>query len=349
MSARLSGLSPTLRADDRPEERLSAPVRRRFSLMSARGAARHAIGDKLFAAAALAAALLTLALLLGILGSLFVGALPAIQQFGPAFLVDPTWDPPNEKYGGAVMIYGTLASSFIALLIAVPVSFGIALFLTELSPAWLKRPLGTAIELLAAVPSIVYGMWGLLVFGPLLATYVQQPLQAAFGDVPALGTLFSGPPVGIGLLAAGIILAIMIIPYIAAVMRDVFEVTPPMLKESAYALGSTTWETMFRVVLPYTKSGVIGGIMLGLGRALGETMAVTFVIGNMNQLDSISLFAPANSITSAIANEFAEAGGGMHEAALIYLGLVLFLITFIVLALSKLLLARLRRHEGTRA
>jgi phosphate transport system permease protein len=306
--------------------------------MSARGgAARHAIGDRVFAAAAFVAALLTLALLVGILASLFVGALPAIKQFGPAFLVDTTWDPPGEKYGGAVMIYGTLASSFIALLIA------------ELSPSWLKRPLGTAIELLAAVPSIVYGMWGLLVFGPLLATYVQQPLQAAFGDVPVLGTLFSGPPVGIGLLAAGIILAIMIIPYIAAVMRDVFEVTPPLLKESAYALGSTTWETMYRVVLPYTKSGVIGGIMLGLGRALGETMAVTFVIGNMNQLDSISLFAPANSITSALANEFAEAGGGMHEAALIYLGLVLFLITFVVLGLSKLLLARLRRHEGARA
>jgi phosphate transport system permease protein len=315
----------------------------------ARGTARRAFGDRLFAGAALAAALLTLALLLGILASLLAGAWPAIKQFGPAFLVNTTWDPPGEQYGGAVMIYGTLASSFIALLIAVPVSFGIALFLTELSPAWLKRPLGTAIELLAAVPSIVYGMWGLLVFGPLLATYVQQPLQALFGNVPYLGTLFSGPPVGIGLLAAGIILAIMIIPYIAAVMRDVFDVTPPMLKESAYALGSTTWEVMFRVVLPYTKSGVIGGIMLGLGRALGETMAVTFVIGNFNQLDTISLFAPANSITSALANEFAEAGGGMHEAALIYLGLVLFLITFIVLALSKLLLARLRRNEGTRS
>jgi phosphate transport system permease protein len=285
--------------------------------MRTSGSAGRAIGDRLFAWTALAAALLTLGLLLGILASLFVGAWPAIVQYGPGFLVNTTWDPPGEQYGGAVMIYGTLASSFIALLIAVPVSFGIALFLTELSPAWLKRPLGTAIELLAAVPSIVYGMWGLLVFGPLLATYVQQPLQAVFGNVPYLGTLFSGPPVGIGLLAAGIILAIMIIPYIAAVMRDVFDVTPPMLKESAYALG--------------------------------ETMAVTFVIGNFNQLDTISLFAPANSITSALANEFAEAGGGMHEAALIYLGLVLFLITFIVLALSKLLLARLRRNEGVRA
>jgi phosphate transport system permease protein len=206
------------------------------------------------------------------------------------------------------MIYGTLATSFIALLIAVPVSFGIALFLTELSPAWLKRPLGTAIELLAAVPSIVYGMWGLLVFSPVLSTYVQQPLQGCFGDVPYLGALFSGPPVGIGILSAGIILAIMIIPFIAAVMRDVFEVTPTLLKESAYGLGATTWEVVSKVVLPYTKAGVIGGIMLGLGRAIGETMAVTFVIGNFNQLDSLSLFQAANSITSALANEFAEAG-----------------------------------------
>jgi len=198
------------------------------------------------------------------------------------------------------------------------------------------------------VPSIVYGMWGLLVFSPILSRYVQAPLQAAFGDVPCLRALFSGPPVGIGLLSAGIILAIMIIPFIAAVMRDVFEVTPPMLKESAYALGSTTWEVMFRVVLAYTKTGVVGGIMLGLGRALGETMAVTFVIGNQNQLNSISLFEAANSITSALANEFAEAGEGLHQASLIYLGLVLFIITFIVLALSKLLLARLRRSEGAR-
>jgi phosphate transport system permease protein len=308
-----------------------------------------ALVDRLFSWTARAAALLTLALLVGILVSLLIGAWPAIEKYGLGFFTSTTWDPVAEEFGGLVMIYGTLATSLIALVIAVPVSFGIALFLTELSPAWLKRPLGTAIELLAAVPSIVYGMWGLLVFGPLLATYVQQPLQGLFGNVPVLGALFSGPPVGIGILAAGIILAIMIIPFIAAVMRDVFDVTPPMLKESAYALGSTTWEVVFRVVLPYTKSGVIGGIMLGLGRALGETMAVTFVIGNFNQLDSLSLFAPANSITSALANEFAEAGAGLHQAALIYLGLVLFFITFVVLSLSKLLLARLRRNEGTRA
>ncbi len=304
--------------------------------------------DRLFAALALAAALATLALLAGILLSLVVGAAPAIREYGLSFLWRSEWDPVQDHYGGLVMIYGTLVTSLIALLIAVPVSFGIALFLTELSPAWLKRPLGIAIELLAAVPSIVYGMWGLLVFGPLLATYVQQPLQAAFNGVPVLGALVSGPPVGIGLLSAGIILAIMIIPFIASVMRDVFEVTPPMLKESAYGLGSTTWEVVWRVVLPFTKTGVIGGIMLGLGRALGETMAVTFVIGNANQLQSISLFDAASSITSTLANEFGEAGEGLHRASLLYLALVLYFITFVVLSLSKLLLARLKKNEGAR-
>ena len=302
--------------------------------------------DQIFGWAAKGAAWLTLLLLIGILLSLVAGAWPAISKYGLGFLTSTTWDPVKNEYGGLVMIYGTLATSLIALVIAVPVSFGIALFLTELSPAWLKRPLGTAIELLAAVPSIVYGMWGLLVFGPILATYVQQPLQNAFGSVPYLGALVSGPPVGIGILSAGIILAIMIIPFIASVMRDVFDVTPVMLKESAYALGSTTWEVVFKVVLPYTKAGVVGGIMLGLGRALGETMAITFVIGNFNQLDSLSLFQAANSITSALANEFAEAAEGLHQAALIYLGLVLFFITFVVLALSKLMLAQLQKGEG---
>ncbi|RYY75195.1 MAG: phosphate ABC transporter permease subunit PstC, partial [Comamonadaceae bacterium] len=219
-----------------------------------------AVADRLFGWAARGAAFLTLGLLAGILVSLLIGAWPAIEKYGLSFLTNSVWDPVSGEFGGLVMIYGTIATSLIALVIAVPVSFGIAVFLTELSPTWLKRPLGTAIELLAAVPSIVYGMWGLLVFGPILATYVQQPLQAWFSDVPLLGALFSGPPVGIGILAAGIILAIMIIPFIAAVMRDVFDVTPPMLKESAYALGSTTWEVVYRVVLPYTKGGVIGGI-----------------------------------------------------------------------------------------
>ena len=305
--------------------------------------------DTLFSALAHGAAWLTLLLLVGIIVSLLIGAAPAIRHFGLGFLWSSDWDPVKEKFGGLVMIYGTLMTSFIALLIAVPVSFGIALFLTEMSPGWLKRPLGIAIELLAAVPSIVYGMWGLLVFSPILSTYVQQPLQKLLKGVPLLETLVSGAPVGIGLLSAGIILAIMIIPYIAAVMRDVFEVTPPMLKESAYGLGATTWEVVSKVVLPYTKAGVVGGIMLGLGRALGETMAVTFVIGNFNQLNSLSLFEAANSITSALANEFAEAGEGLHQASLIYLGLVLFFITFVVLSLSKLLLAQLRKGEGRRA
>ena len=306
------------------------------------------IADRIFGWLAKGAALFTLVTLIAILVSLTINAWPAIDKYGLGFLISSTWDPVQEDFGGLVMIYGTLATSFIALLIAVPVSFGIALFLTEMSPAWLKRPLGTAIELLAAIPSIVYGMWGLLVFSPILSTYVQQPMQALFGNVPYLGALFSGPPVGIGILSAGIILAIMIIPFIAAVMRDVFEVTPTLLKESAYGLGSTTWEVISKVVLPYTKVGVIGGIMLGLGRAIGETMAVTFVIGNFNQLDSLSLFQAANTITSALANEFAEAGPGLHQAALMYLGLVLFFITFVVLSLSKLLLAQLRRNEGAR-
>ena len=341
-------VSITLTAPPMPQ-----PVRQSGSgqtLPPARGPVlSNSMADRLFAWLARSAALLTLATLLGILISLVVGAWPSITTYGLGFLTSSAWDPVQNDYGGLVMIYGTLATSAIALFIAVPVSFGIALFLTELSPAWLKRPLGTAIELLAAVPSIVYGMWGLMVFGPLLATWAQQPLQNLLSGVPYLGALVSGPPVGIGILSAGIILAIMIIPFIASVMRDVFEVTPALLKESAYGLGATTWEVIWKVVLPYTKAGVLGGIMLGLGRALGETMAVTFVIGNMNQLASLSVFEAANSITSALANEFAEAGEGLHQASLIYLGLVLFFITFVVLSASKLLLSRLQKAEGARA
>ncbi|MDM0013543.1 phosphate ABC transporter permease PstC [Variovorax sp. J22P168] len=336
-----AGASPLDRSAERARTQVTPPPAKRPRSGPAT--------DRIFGWAAKGAALLTLAMLIGILLSLLFGAWPAIAKFGLGFLTSSTWDPVKDEYGGLVMIYGTLATSVIALLIAVPVSFGIALFLTEMSPAWLKRPLGTAIELLAAVPSIVYGMWGLLVFGPILSTYVQQPLQKLFEGVPYLGALVAGPPVGIGILSAGIILAIMIIPFIASVMRDVFEVTPPLLKESAYGLGSTTWEVVSKVVLPYTKAGVIGGIMLGLGRALGETMAVTFVIGNTNQLNSLSLFEPANSITSVLANEFAEAGAGLHQASLMYLGLVLFFITFVVLSLSKLLLARMRKSEGTKS
>ena len=313
-------------------------------------AARGAWADPLFSLLAHGAAWLTLPLLAGIIVSLVIGAGPAIREFGSGLpVVAATGIRCRRSYGGLVMIYGTVMTSLIALLIAVPVSFGIALFLTELSPAWLKRPLGTAIELLAAVPSIVYGMWGLLVFSPILSHLRAAAAAGAVRRRAGTSARWSrAPPVGIGILSAGIILAIMIIPFIAAVMRDVFEVTPPLLKESAYGLGSTTWEVVSKVVLPYTKTGVVGGIMLGLGRALGETMAVTFVIGNFNQLNSLSLFEAANSITSALANEFAEAGEGLHQASLIYLGLVLFFITFVVLALSKLLLSQLKKSEGTR-
>jgi phosphate transport system permease protein len=325
-------------SSDRVKPKSQPPERRRVAPWA----------DAVFSFLAHGAAWVTLLLLVGIIVSLLINAAPAIKEFGLPFLWTAEWDPVQEKFGGLVMIYGTVMTSIIALVIAVPVSFGIALFLTEMAPGWLKRPLGIAIELLAAVPSIVYGMWGLLVFSPILSTYVQQPLQKLFKGVPVLETFVSGAPVGIGLLSAGIILAIMVIPYIASVMRDVFEVTPPMLKESAYGLGATTWEVVSKIVLPYTKAGVVGGIMLGLGRALGETMAVTFVIGNFNQLESLSLFEAANSITSALANEFAEAGAGLHQASLYYLGLVLFFITFVVLSLSKLLLSQLRKGEGTR-
>ncbi len=290
-------------------------------------------------------AFLVLALLLGIMLSLLLGSLPSIKAFGFGFLFSDEWNPVTEKFGALVPIFGTLVTSFIALLIGIPVSFGIALFLTELSPAWLRRPLGTAIELLAGIPSIIYGMWGLFVFAPIFAAHVQPWLQATFGDAPYVGMLVQGPFMGIGMLTAGIILAIMVIPFIASVMRDVFELVPPMLKESAYGLGSTTWEVVRNVVLPYTKTGVVGGIMLGLGRALGETMAVTFVIGNAHNLSS-SLFMPGNSIASALANEFTEAVGDLYTSALIELGLILFFITFVVLAISKILLLQLAKQEG---
>ncbi len=306
------------------------------------------VGDFVFSNLTRLAATLVLVMLGGIVLSLFYGAWPAIARFGVPFLWSAEWNPPVERFGALIPIYGTVVTSAIALIIAVPVSFGIAIFLTELSPTWLRRPLGIAIELLAGIPSIVYGMWGLLVFAPILGTYVQPFLTATLGDIPLFGRLFKGPPLGIGLFSAGIILAIMIIPFIASVMRDVFEVMPRMLKESAYAVGATTWEVVWRVVLPYTKIGVVGGIVLGLGRALGETMAVTFVIGNNNFVDSISLYAPSNSITSALANEFSEADSSIYSASLIELGLILFLVTFIVLAASKLLLLRLTRFEGER-
>jgi phosphate transport system permease protein len=288
-----------------------------------------------------------LTILLGIIASLVYGSLPAIRKFGLGFLVSPEWNPVTENFGALVPIVGTLVTSAIALAIGVPVSFGIALFLTELSPRWLKRPLGTAVELLAAIPSIIYGMWGLFVLAPFFADYIQPWMIMTLGATPLIGPLFKGPPQGIGVLTAGFVLAIMVIPFISAVMRDVFDVVPPVLKESAYGIGCTTWEVVRNVVLPYTKIGVIGGIMLGLGRALGETMAVTFLIGNAHRL-APSILAPGNSIASALANEFTEAVGDLYTSALIELGLILFVITFIVLALAKLLLLQLAKREGKR-
>ena len=292
-------------------------------------------------------AILVFCILAAILVSLVAGSTLTLQKYGLGFIWSDEWDPVREEFGALVPIYGTLMTSLIAMVIGIPVSFGIALFLTELSPGWLKRPLGTAIELLAAIPSIIYGMWGLFVLVPLIQLHVQPFLIDVFGDVPLIGALFEGPPLGIGMMTAGLILSIMVIPFISAVMRDVFELVPSMLKESAYGMGATTWEVVYRVVLPYTKVGVVGGIMLGLGRALGETMAVTFVIGNAHRL-SASLMAPGNSIASALANEFTEAVGDLYFSALFELGLILFVITTIVLALSKMMLMRLSRQEGAR-
>jgi phosphate transport system permease protein len=286
--------------------------------------------------------------LLGIIISLVINAWPALHTFGLGFFFTQEWDIVNGEFGGLIAIYGTLVTSLIALLIAVPLSFGIAVFLTELCPGPLRRPLGTAVELLAAVPSIIYGMFGLFIFAPLFAEYIQPALAATLGQVPGLGILFSGAFNGIGVLCAGLILAMMILPFISSVMRDVFEIVPPVLKESAYGIGCTTWEVVKNVVLPYTKAGVIGGIMLGLGRALGETMAVTFVIGNAHRL-SASLFAPGTSIASTLANEFGEAEAGNHLSSLFALGLALFIITFIVLACAKWMLSNMEKKQGLKS
>jgi phosphate transport system permease protein len=301
--------------------------------------ARFAAQDRWFERVTLVFAGLVLLSLVGILASLVHEASPALREFGFGFLVGTTWSPTDDEYGAVIAIYGTLVTSAIALLFAVPISFGIALFLTEICPMWLRRPLGTAVELLAGVPSIIYGIWGLFILAPLFQQYLQ-PLLVATG-LP----LFAGPPLGIGIFTAGMVLALMVIPFTASVMRDVFETVPPVLKESAYGLGCTTWEVVRNIVLPYTRVGVVGGVMLGLGRALGETMAVTFVIGNANRLAG-SLFAPGNSIASTLANEFAEADPVMHVPALFALGLLLFLITFLVLAAAKWLTARGTRRAG---
>jgi phosphate transport system permease protein len=289
--------------------------------------------------------LLVLFALVGIIVSLFINAWPTFAKFGVHFVWYVEWDIINEEFGAAISIVGTLLSAGIALVLAVPLAFGIAVFLTETCPVWLRRPLGTAIELLAAVPSIIYGMFGLFVFAPVYADFLQVPLQNVLGGMPLVGWLFGGATNGLGILAAGIILAFMVLPYVAAVMRDVFEITPPILRESAYGLGCTTWEVVRKVVLPYTQKGVIGGIMLGLGRALGETMAVTFVIGNANRMPT-SLFSPGTSIASVLANEFGEAEG-LHFNTLFALGFLLFCITFVVLALAKLLIIRAEKAKGT--
>jgi len=290
--------------------------------------------------------MLVLVALFGIIASLFITAWPALSKFGFHFVWRVEWDIVNEEFGAAIAIFGTVISAAIALLIAVPLSFGIALFLTENCPVTLRRPLGTAIELLAAVPSIIYGMFGLFIFAPLFAEYGQPALQSTLGQMPIIGTLFGGAMNGIGILAAGIILAFMILPFIAAVMRDVFEIVPAVLRESAYGLGFTTWEVVRYIVLPYTQKGVIGGVMLGLGRALGETMAVTFVIGNSQRITG-SLFSPGSSIASTLANEFGEAAD-MHMSALFALGLLLFAITFVVLALAKYMILRGEKAQGSK-
>jgi phosphate transport system permease protein len=292
-----------------------------------------------------AAAITVLALLGAVILSLVSGSLPALQAFGLNFLIEERWNPVTERFGALAPIYGTLVTSFIAMLVAVPLGLLIAVFLTELCPMWLRRPIGIAIELLAGIPSIIYGIWGLFVFAPFLQQTVQPFLITLFGPVPGLSSLFAGPPYGIGMLTAGLILAIMVLPFITSISRDVFTAVPPVLKEAAYGVGCTTWEVVRCVVLPYTRVGVIGGIMLGLGRALGETMAVTFVIGNAHRI-SASILAPGTTISATIANEFTEAVGDLYTSSLIALGLILFLITFLVLAAARYLLLRLERRLG---
>jgi phosphate transport system permease protein len=292
-----------------------------------------------------AAAVGVLVILGGVMVSLLIGALPALQEFGVSFLTEQRWNPVTEKFGALAPMYGTVVTSFIAMLIAVPVGLMIAMFLTELCPKWLRRPIGIAIELLAGIPSIIYGIWGLFVFAPFLQDTLQPALIATLGNVPLIGVLFEGPPYGIGMLTAGLVLAIMVLPFITSISRDVFEAVPPVLKEAAYGIGCTTWEVVRYVVLPYARVGVIGGVMLGLGRALGETMAVTFVIGNAHRI-ATSLIAPGTTISATIANEFTEAVGELYTSSLIALGLILFVITFIVLAVARYMLLRIERRIG---
>jgi phosphate transport system permease protein len=309
------------------------------------GRARLQLFDTVFAALTRAAAIAVLMMLSAVLVSLVQGSWLAFSTFGLRFLTTSTWNPTDDVYGAAAPVYGTLATSIIAMLIAVPVGLGIAIFLTELCPYALRRPIGIAIELLAGIPSIIYGIWGLFVFAPFVQTVVEPALIAVFGPIPVLGTLFAGPPYGIGVLTAGIILGIMVLPFVTSVSRDVFETVPPVLKEAAYGVGATTWEVVTSVVLPYTRTGVVGGVMLGLGRALGETMAVTFVIGNAHRI-SASILQPGTTISASIANEFTEAVGDIYTSSLIALGLILFVITFIVLSFARYLLLRIERRIG---
>src|SRR5215213_10087960 len=306
---------------------------------------RLRIGDAAFRNITRLAAIAVLVILGGVIVSLVIGAAPALRAFGFNFLIEQRWNPVTENFGALAPIYGTLVTSIIAMLIAVPLGLMIAMFLTELCPMWLRRPIGIAIELLAGIPSIIYGIWGLFVFAPFLQDTLQPFLIALFGNVPVLSSLFAGPPYGIGVLTAGLILAIMVLPFITSISRDVFEAVPPVLKEAAYGLGCTTWEVVRNVVVPYTRVGVIGGIMLGLGRALGETMAVTFVIGNAHKV-SASIIAPGTTISASIANEFTEAVGDLYTSSLIMLGLILFFITFVVLSIARYMLLRIERRSG---
>lgn len=304
-------------------------------------------GEAIFRAVMMGASLLVVAIFAGILISLTAGAWPAIHKFAFGFLTSTTWNPVTENFGALPAVYGTLVTSALAMLVAVPVGIGIAIFLTELCPRSLRRPVGIATELLAGIPSIIYGIWGLFVFAPFFQQHIQPEIVDFLSNVPVLADIFAGPPYGIGIFTAALILSIMILPFISAVSRDVFETVPAMLKESAYGLGCTTWEVTWNVVLPYARSGVVGGAMLALGRALGETMAVTFVIGNAHKI-SESLFAPGTTISAAIANEFTEAVGDLYSPSLIYTGLILFLITFVVLAAAQLMIRRLEAQSGSR-
>jgi phosphate transport system permease protein len=307
---------------------------------------RHgAVGDLVFRHLTFLFALLVLLILGGVIVALISGALPALRTFGLPFLYSDVWNPVTEKFGALAPIYGTLVTSAIAMIVGIPVAFGVAMFITEICPIWLKRPLATMIELLAAIPSIIYGIWGLFVLAPFVQQYIEPAIIDTLGQLPAIGALFAGPPLGIGVLTAGFILAIMVLPFISSIMRDVFETVPAMLKESAYGLGATRTEVVLQVVLPYTRIGVVGGIMLGLGRALGETMAVTFVIGNAHRI-SVSILQPGTTISASLANEFTEAVGDMYLSSLVALGLILFVITFIVLAIAKLMLLRLQKRAG---